>query len=296
LRTGRRARAGLPVLSDRTRRLIDLAKAFARNHFGGAGFRDNEAIADAVRWRPTFLIRPNMALTIAFEYSEILFPDVLSVAVTDLLNYGTPTKTYQICPLSIYLSDRNQTSSNRLRDRGIGLITVDEDTNAVALQFKAVPVTQNITPEDITEALKPIPATWRVLFRAAFDTYISSEVQGLQQASQIIEAIIRGYHSAAAKHGLVKPPAPAASAASLVDDLYASPKCIRARNLFGGLRAYLDEYRNVSSHPTNTAKAATTRIKKCRRGILEACRLAGQAAAAAKASKPRLTIRISLTA
>jgi hypothetical protein len=184
-----------------------------------------------------------------------------------------------------------------LRDSGIGLITVDEDSESVAIQFKAITVTQHINEDDAAEALAPVPTTWRVAFRSALDTYATKEVQGLQEASHIVEAVIRGYHSAVVKRGLLPPAKAKASAASLVDELYACQAINAARNLFGGFRSYLDLYRNVASHPVRTARAATARIKKCRSGFLEACRLAGLASTTSKAMKPKpLSLRVHFDA
>jgi hypothetical protein len=272
----------------RRRPLVVAALAFARARFGRTGLKLEESIDPKIRWRPTFHLKASAALIAAFEYNDVLYPDALDGAMVDITSFDHPVTLYQLCPLTSFQDDKHQTRTRQLTDKGIGIITIDEDTNVVTLQSAGVPLGQYIPEEAFTKAISGLSPRARVLFRSAYASFRANVGQGLQEAGQIVEAMIRQLHDHTTRVAGAAPVATVTAAANLTDNLYNNANYARYRGVLGGTRSFIGEYRNIASHPQRSAKDAIDKIRKCRAGLLQAVALATGLSAMARAITCRM--------
>lgn len=109
----------------------------------------------------------------------------------------------------------------------------------------------------------------KVCFRAAYKTYLTNIGQGLQQAGQVVEAIIRSMASQAAKEGHISAGSAKGALADVIDALYQGTKLKDHRAALGAARSFIKEFRNAASHPAKTAKQAADNMRKCRQGFYD---------------------------
>ena len=262
------------TFDSRQKPLVEAALLFAKTKYGKVGLRLESPISDRIRWRPTFYLKSGLSLIIAFEYNDGVYPDALDGAIVDIMSFDYPIAVFQLCPLASFLGDKNQARTRLLIRKGIGIITIDEDTGTVALQKYCVPLAQNISEDELNERVSSLTAGVKLAFRNAHDSFTTNVGQGVQEAGQIIEAIIRQLHAHAVKQSLTKQMGPTAAAASLTDALYNISLYSSYRGVIGGVRQFIEDYRNLSSHPQRSGRDAIVKIKKCRTGFLHAIELA----------------------
>ncbi len=263
------------TLSERLRLVATESLQLCRNNWGGNGLRKEQEIDPTIGWRPTFFLKPNKVLITAIEVSDILFPELLKIAAHDIEHYNHPVSIYQACALDIYQKDPNLARANMLRQHGFGIITVDANGNS-AIQFTAQPITQHIPPGQFENAIRPLTQRLRVSFRAAFTTYQTNIGQGLQEAGQIVEALINSIVAQAVNANVVPPNTAGKGTADKIDDLYPTPTFRNHRAALGGARSFVRTYRNIASHPAATPQQAAERIRRCKAGFLDALRNAAE--------------------
>lgn len=254
------------TFDQRTRQIAERALAHCRHQFGGAGMVTEKGISADIAWRPTFYCKPTPTLIVAVEVDELLYPEVLKGAAHDIGFYDAPIAVYQACSLESYQNDKKQIKINALRQHGFGIITVDEDGLAV-IQHRSVPLAQHMAPEHVEAAIKPLTAKLKVAFRAAYDTYKTNIGQGLQQAGQIVEAIVSSISSQEVKNGTVTLSAVKGSVSNAIDSLYQDKSFVGERAELGAARAFINEFRNTASHPAKSAKQAAQKMRSCKTGF-----------------------------
>jgi hypothetical protein len=253
----------------RLRAVATGALAYCKKRYGAHGLKIDEGLDREIGWRPTFFLRPNRFLILAAEVADIIYPEALKGAAHDIGHYDSPIAVYQVCPLDAYQNDPKQTKIHMLREHGFGIITVDDD-GKVTVQHSCVPIAQHISSKQLESEINGLTAALKVNFRSAHATYLTNEGQGLQQASQIVEGLIRSIAAQAAKKGYVRAFAPTAALADVIDELYGKPQFKNHRAALGAARDFVKEFRNVASHAPKTAKAAVEKIRKCKTGFLDA--------------------------
>lgn len=105
-------------------------------------------------------------------------------------------------------------------------------------------------------------------FRSAYSVYQGNETQGLQDAGQIVEAVLTAVADQAVKKGDLPATHPNHALANRIDDMYGAQAFARHRAALGGAREFVQEFRNTASHPAKTARQAAEKIRKCRIGFL----------------------------
>ena len=242
--------------------------AYMRHRFGNNGVKIEIGIDRSIAWRPTFYLKQSSVKILAVEVDDNLYPNSLKGAAQDVRHFLAPICVYQACSLEAYQRDPRQENINRLRSHGFGIITV-ADNGDVVMQHMAVPLSQCITPDEMSSELRDLPTAVKVAFRGAYDVYLTNEGQGLQEAGQIVEAIVAGLARAANKANVVTKGTLGKSLADQIDDLYATNVFKEHRAALGSARTFIKEFRNVASHPSKTRQAAAEKIRKCRKGFLE---------------------------
>lgn len=263
------------TLSDRLKIVANGSLAKCRAEWGAAGLKKEEPIDGSIGWTPTFHLHPTKALIVGVEVSDIIFPEMLKIAAHDIEHYDFPIAIYQACSLDVFQRDTRMVRVNLLREHGFGLITVDDQGTAV-IQNRAPAYAQHIPPERFDHAISSLTPNLKVRCRGAYSTYQTNIVQGLQEAAQIIEALVICIATQAEADGKIPAKMIRKDAADIVDVLYATAAFKDFRAVLGGTRSFLREYRNPPSHPARTPPEAADRIRKCKSGFFEAVRLAGE--------------------
>lgn len=281
------------TLDPRTKLVAERALAHCKQQFGGNGLTLEKAINSAISWRPTFFCRPTSTLVVAVEVTDALYPEILKVAAHDINLYDVPIALYQACSLDAYQKDPKQTRVNLLRQQGIGILTVDEDGRAV-VQCNSVPVAQHIPESKLEDEIKPLESNkLKVCFRAAYKTYLTNIGQGLQQAGQIVEAIIRSMATEAAKKGHISAGSARGDLADVIDALYQDTRLKDHRAALGAARSFIKEFRNTASHPAKSAKQAAEKMRKCRQGFYDAIGTAAKLRKVFHAMDYKLTVHVT---
>lgn len=278
------------TLSDRLKLVAVSSLAFCRREWGSKGLKIEEQIDTKIGWRPTFYLRPSPVLIKAVEVSDSIFPETLRIAAADLDHYDFPVSIYQACSLDVYQHDPRLQRVNHLRARGFGLITVD-DTGGVYIQIPASPIAQFISLETFENEITGLNGVLRVKFNSAYATYQTNVEQGVQEAGQIIEAMINCMTSKAVAAGFVASKTSQMNTAQKIDALYASQTFQKDRAALGAARNFISNARNPASHPPSRPKQAADRLKKCRNRFLEAARICLQLRSVCQ----RLKFQIRLT-
>jgi hypothetical protein len=263
------------TLSDRLKIVANGSLTKCRGEWGGNGLRMEAPIATPIGWLPTFYLKPSRVLIIAVEANDVIFPEMLKIAAHDIEHYDFPIAIYQACSLDVYQNDSRLARVNLLRDHGFGLITVDDEATAM-IQIRAEPLAQHITPERFDSGIRALTPRLKVKFRGAYSTYKTNIVQGLQEAAQIVEAVIICIAGQAAATGIVSKSTSKKATAKIIDVLYNTTAFANHRAALGGARSFVREYRNPPSHPARTPKEAAERIRKCKAGFFEALRVAAE--------------------
>ena len=279
------------TLSERLQVVAARSLAFCKDRYGANGVKVDQGINDAILWRPTFFLKVGKFKLIAVEVEDNLYPGSLKGAAHDISHFDFPIAVYQACTLEAYLSDPKHTNVNLLKDHGFGIITVDDDGNTV-IQSSCVPLAQHISPKTFERSISKLTPQLKVAFKAAYEVYKTNERQGLQDAGQIVEAVLRDIADKAVKKGDLAAAAPNRALANRIDDMYGAQPLAGHRAALGGAREFVQEFRNTASHPAKTAKEAAENIRNCRAGFLDALAITVKLKALAKAKHYNIKIHV----
>jgi hypothetical protein len=257
---------------------------YFKGQLGRTGLKVDQPLADIVPWRPTFYLNDGRHHIVAVEVDQVLYPQILRIAASEIPHYEKPVSAYVVVPIHVYLSD--QTSVKHLERDGLGLIVVD-DSGVATRKLTCIPLVQHILPSKVEQGLRPLSPRLQVLFRKASTVYRTDAGQGLQDAGQIVERLLLSFAEQAKSKGLastdLKRPA-----ATIVDDLYQALPHQRAA--LGACRNFLKRYRNPVSHPPRSAKEARAKLQRCHEGFVGALETARDLRDAASSLGVRLSV------
>jgi len=250
------------------------ALAFFKSKYGRRGLTTGAGIAQEIEWAPSFHLKANGFSVVAVEVADNLYPEALRGAAYTVEHYDGPLiSAYQVCSLNAYQKDPKQTKINLLRKHGFGIVTVDED-GTVTMQHPATPLAQHVSEEELDSRLQKLTPTLRVSFRSAHATYRTNIVQGLQQAGQIVEAIIGSIATQAHAKGVISKAELKGRLADVIDSLYGKTVFKDHRAALGGAREFTKDRRNIASHAPKNAKDAADTARKCKAGFLDGVNVA----------------------
>lgn len=251
-------------------RVQKAALRFCKTHYGSKGLKIGEQIHAKISWRPSFHFRKGQII-FGVEVSEVIDSTILRLVSSDILNFTRPVALCLACPLEALQTETERSKVKELRRIGIGLITIDNEGDG-ELQAACIPLAQHISEDLLSDRLRELSAKLKIAFRAAHETFSVTPGQGLQEAGQIVEAIVDSMAVGAKKKGKLSAGALAGTAADRIDALWEAMKPQRAA--LGGARAFLKTYRNIASHPARSAKEAMKKINGCRDGFFRAIEVA----------------------
>jgi hypothetical protein len=280
------------TLSPRLKNVAVSGLEFCKNRFGRNGLQIHREVHANISWKPTFYLKPHPALILAAEVDEMLYPEILKIAAHDIRHHDFPIEVFIICPLAIYLADKKQTTIKLLKKHGFGIITVDDDGHATQ-QCPCIPLAQHISEQELESEISGLTPSLKVKFRSAHTIYQTNEGQGLQEAGQLVEAMINSIAKESVRTGICGPSIKAKMAAATIDVLYPLNDFKDHRAALGGARNFVKEYRNVASHAPRSAKQAMEKIRRCRQGFIESIHIAKKLHGVMKSKHFRMTIHLT---
>lgn len=254
-------------LSPRMQLVANKCLQFCRTQFGANSIKNERAISSSIQWTPTFHFCSNNYSIVAVEVSELIYPESLKIGAHEILQANQPIGIYGACHHEIFLRKKEQIKIKTLRNHGFGLLTVDSDGN-VTEQFSAVPIHQYISEVNLEEMVRRLTPRLKVAFRSAHRSYRTNISQGLQEAGQIVEAIVISMARSSVSSGVCASSILNRLAAGMIDELYDQYNDHRAA--LGAARGFIRQYRNVASHAPRSKKKAMERINLCKTGFIEA--------------------------
>jgi hypothetical protein len=287
------------TLTPLQKQVADSSLSFCKSRFGRNGLKVEAPIHANISWRPTFQIRPNSSLILAVEASESLYPQVLRGAAFDILKHPFPISIMIACPLDAFTRDPNHRTVKEIKNAGFGIITVN-DAGEAALQVPCNPIAQHISEEKLENEIKGLSPKLKVHFKSAHATFQTNVGQGLQEAGQIVEAMIVGLAIESAKMQFVGNGIRRKNPSSIIDELFKLEDTanrvkdfVQHRAALGGARDFAHEFRNVVSHPSKNATQAISKINKCREGFISSIRIVKNLQNVAQAKGMKLKIHLT---
>ena len=260
------------LLTPRLEQVRSGALRYFTDLFGKVGLKEGTEIDPRIKWKPDFHLRSG-SLLIAVEVDDNLDPIIFKLAALDIIRSDYPITVYLACPLEVFQADTRQEKVRSLKHNGFGIITVDDAGNA-AVQHNAIPLAQHITDDELGKALHGLPQKLRTGFRSAHTVFSTNIVAGLQEAGQIVEALVNCLAEGAIRKKVATKTGLGKTTADILDCLYNLKAFKQDRAALGSARAFAKEFRNVASHPAKSAKAQAEKIRKCKMGFFEAIRSA----------------------
>lgn len=278
-----------PSLTPRLQETFDGGLRYLKGHYGRNGLKKYEEIHPDIHWTPSYHLKVSGALIVAAEVSDDLYPRIVKEALADIHQFDWPIALYVICPLEVYMADQKQTVISRLAKQGIGIITVD-DSGRPVLQRPCTPIVQNISEEELEALIRSVSAKLKNKFRLVRETYQTNVGQGLQEAGQVVEAVVKSLADGAASKGWVPAGIRSKSAAEMIDELYQASQFQNYRAALGGARNFLKDFRNIASHPERTSRQLLEKIKSCRSGVCDAIKTSHELMQVARACRLRIRV------
>jgi hypothetical protein len=245
------------------------AQVFAYTYakgWGKAGLKVEEQIHPDISWNPSFFLRSN---------NHLPYSSALKIAAHDVRNAPIQIIVYNIIPEDVFLEQTNQKQLSKLRADGFGLVSIDK-AGATTLRHPGVPLSQHIQTEEFDRKIGPLSPRVKVCFRNAYDTYAANPAQGLQEAGQIVEALVTAIATQADGRSMCGKQLLAKTAADTIDNLYGEAAFKNHRAALGAARGFMKHYRNIVSHPAKSASQVADKMRACRDGFLQSVAIAEQ--------------------
>lgn len=231
-----------------------------------------DAVAAALKWRPTITLNSSNHIHTLVEISEDkVYPQILRLRHAELTQFPEPVAIYVVCPEEIALEASSQTDVRDLESHGFGLIVVNAAGKAHK-QFSAIPVVQVISASDYLNATKGLPTRIKQKAAQAFVDYRSRPVMGVVSLTEVVEGLAIRATNDAQKKGWIAPADVNGPLANALDKMYAANGCRNSRAALGGVRNYIANFRNLNHHWPKNRKKAHEKYVLAKHGFLEGLR------------------------
>lgn len=224
-------------------------------------------ISTAIPWVPTFRFGSSSKGMRAFEVCRTLQPDALLASLPFIIRTPYPISAAIVVPVELTQGSGAHRDIDQLHENSVSVLTID-DSHHLHNRLVCPPVAQHITSGDWRTSVAGLPPKFRGAFYGVHTTYQTSVVQGVQQAGQIVEAIVNAGVGHAIEIGKLPSNASQRTLARKIDALW--EEFPRHRANLAAARVFASRYRNPSSHPPSSPQGAVKRIMQAKAAMLEA--------------------------
>jgi len=223
-----------------------------------------------LEWVPSIHFNLNDHITVFVEVSDTPYPRIFRLRHAEILDLEIPVAVYCVCPEEAYLND--QVEVKKLISHGFGLFTVDGEG---AVQRRAVcnPLVQRISLKEFKDEIKPLTAKLKRRLTEAFERYEHNSASGVTDLTEVVEGMVLKAGNEAVRKGWLNPAeAKPGSPALTIDNMSTHPQFQGTLAALGGVRAYINQYRNTSHHFPKNKKQAYKKYRDCRHGFRDGLR------------------------
>lgn len=250
--------------------LRDAARKYFEDIFEEPSMHLNSTLHHKLAWRPALRFTVYQHVNVFVEPSESgPYPQIFDLRASDVRRFPEPIAIYSVCPEHMISStDQQRRDLRRLEADGFGLITVD--SNGVGKRsLSTIPLIQIIDQSEFKSEIVGLPKTIRQRVSESFEDYRAQPVNGVKSLSEVVEGLVQKAGTEIIKRGYLSKSQLGNSVANTLDAMHAENRFQSVRGQIGGLRSYIQRYRNLSHHWPRTKKGAYKKYSDCRHAFLE---------------------------
>ena len=260
--------AGLTSGSDFLR---DAACRYFWSLYGGPRMYVDSPLSPNLLWTPALRFTLHGHINVFVEPSESdCFPKIIELKQAEVRSFPQPIAIYAVCPDDVISAAAERSKIRTLKSNGFGLITVDPEGRVTNLS-SAIPLVQVIAKAEVDQQIGSLPNSIKQRVSEAFEHYRNAPINGIKHISELVEGLVKQAGADASRRKNVRIGANL-SIAKILDIMHQEPTLNSVRAEIGGVRGYVQAYRNPSHHwPKNKAEAYT-KYADCRHGFLDGIR------------------------
>lgn len=249
--------------------LRDAARGFFADIYESPVFYENVELDKNLEWTPALRFQIHEHINVFVEPSEAgPYPKILEVKQLNVLHFPQPISIYAVCPEELILKPDKRREAKILRERGFGLLTVDED-GSVHREFSASPLVQVIPKAEYKEEISGLPKKIRQRLGEAYEDYCGKPVNGVKSITEIIEGFVARAAKDAVKKTWLSNGDIKTTTANLLELLDSIPQCRNGTAAIGGVKSHYKEYRHLNHHWPSDKKRAYKKYSACKKAFIE---------------------------
>lgn len=249
--------------------LRDSARMLFESIYGKPRMRVNEQLHRDLHWTPALRFTIHEHINVFVEPSESSpYPRIFDLRDGDVRRFPQPISVYAVCPEDLLDQSGQRAQVKRLESNGFGLITIDSEGNGNRV-VNAVPLIQIISTVEMKQQLEGLSAKLKQRVSEAFEDYCIKPVNGVRSLTEIVEGLIEQCRKEVLEQQLASSTKLGRNSADVLDGLHSIGRFQNIRAQIGGVRSYLNEYRNLSHHWPRNKKASYKKYADCRHAFLE---------------------------
>ena len=249
--------------------LLNAAHQHFRDHYGNPRMYWHASLHRDFPWVPAlrFIIHQHIHVFVESSHTTP-YPQILRIRSADVRHFPQPIQIYTVCPEDRTRSTSQRTEMKRLQEHGYGLVTVDSNGLGHRI-FSATPLVQVIPRPEFNAEIKGLSGNIRRRISEAFEIYQTNPANGVQSLSEVIEGIAKKAGADAVKAGYLSANQLGTTISSTLDAMHNTTQLAAARAPIGGVRSFISEYRNLSSHWPRSRAQAHKKYADCRHAFLD---------------------------
>lgn len=249
--------------------LLNAAHQHFRNRYGNPQMYWQRSLHPDLPWVPALRFIIHQHIHVFVEPSQTTpYPQILKIRSADVRHFPQPIQIYSVCPEDCTTSSSQKAEMKRLQEHGYGLVTVNSDGERHRV-FSATPLVQVIPRPEFNAEIRGLTGNIRRRISEAFEIYQSNPANAVQSLSEVIEGMATKAGTDAVKAGYLTNNQLRANIAASLDAMHDVPQLTAARAAIGGVRSYISEYRNLSSHWPRSRAQAHKKYAECRHAFLD---------------------------
>lgn len=246
--------------------LRDAARRFFEGLYENPTMHINTELHRDLAWTPALRFTIHEYINVFVEPSENgPYPRILEMKSIEVRNFPEPIAIYVVCPENVI---SNSAQRSRLKDQGFGLITVYPNGDAQRI-FPAIPLIHSVASAEFKKEIKGLPKRIRQRASEAFEDYCNKPVNGVKTISELLEGLVTQAGNEVVKKAYLTKTELGNGSADTLDALHDVIQFRNVRAEIGGVRSYINEYRNLSHHWPKNKKKAYKKYADCRHAFLE---------------------------
>lgn len=249
--------------------LRDAARTYFEDIYEKPDMHLNSQLHLELEWTPALRFTVHEHINVFVEPCESgPYPQIFSLRSSDVRGFPQPIAIYSVCPEDMTTSPEQRRDLKRLEADGFGLITVDSYGRGKRV-LSTIPLVQIISTSEFKREITGLPKKIRQRVSEAYEDYCTKPVNGVKSLSEVVEGLAQQAGSDSVKQKHLSHAQIGNSVASTLDSMHGVNAFLPARAQIGGIRSYIQRYRNLSHHWPRNKRRAYQKYSDCRHAFLE---------------------------